>query len=334
MGGKISTSKNATAKIDSDKSASGEIPLYRFWQPRYWLLWLGLVILRILVVIPFRQQANIGRMLGRLGLRLFPKRRMIAAANLSICFPELDQQALDKLLVQHFESLGIGLFDLAMSYWASDSRLEDMIQIDGLDNLIQPLKDSRNVIILCGHFAAAELTGRPVAAKIGELAAMYRPTRNLFVDQILRRGRKGSASILIPKDELRQLIRTVKSGIPVWYAADQSYNRKYHALVPFFGEPAMTNAALTHIARMTDALVVPYFPRRLGNHSGYYGKFLPALDNFPSADPAADAQRINKLLEDEIRLAPEQYYWVHRRFKNRPAPHPDPYANIRGDAKL
>ena len=273
-------------------------------------------------------------MLGRLGLRLFPKRRMIAPANLSICFTAQAKHTMDTLLVQHFESLGIGLFDLAMSYWASDSRLEGMIQIDGLDNLIQPLKDSRNVIILCGHFAAAELTGRPVAAKIGELAAMYRPTRNLFVDQILRRGRKGSASILIPKDELRQLIRTVKSGIPVWYAADQSYNRKYHALVPFFGEPAMTNAALTHIARMTDALVVPYFPRRLGNHSGYYGKFLPALDNFPSADPAADAQRINKLLEDEIRLAPEQYYWVHRRFKNRPAPHPDPYANIRGDAKL
>ena len=91
----------------------------------------------------------------------------------------------------------------------------------------------------------------------------------------------------------------------------------------------MTNAALTHIARMTEAVVVPYFPRRLENGSGYVGEFLPALENFPSEDPAADALRVNKLLEEKIRLAPEQYYWVHRRFKDRPSPYPDPYADAR-----
>ena len=327
MGSRTYTSKNATGKIRPEKHDSGDIPLYRFWQPRYWPLWLGLLILRILVLLPFRLQVRVGRLFGRLAFRLLSKRRMIAAVNLSLCFPELGQEARDELLVKHFESLGIGLFDLGMSYWASDARLAGLIHIDGLENLLQPLREGRNVIVLSGHFPAVELTGRPMRESFSEIAIMYRPTRNPFIDQLLRRGRNRSASILIPKDALRQLIRTLKAGIPVWYASDQSYNRKYHVLVPFFGEPAMTNAALTHIARMTESLVVPYFPRRLDNGSGYYGEFLPALENFPSADPAADALRINKLLEEKIRLAPEQYYWVHRRFKDRPAPHADPYNN-------
>jgi KDO2-lipid IV(A) lauroyltransferase len=317
-------------KARPDKNDSGEIPLYRFWQPRYWLLWLSLLVLRLLILLPFRQQIRVGRLIGRLGLRLLPKRRKIAAINLSLCFPELEKDARNELLVKHFESLGIGLLDLGMSCWASDARLAKLIHIDGLENLLQPLRDGHGVIILSGHFAAVELTGRLVREKIHDVGVMYRPSSNPFVEQILLRGRNRSASILIPKDSLRQMLRALKQGIPIWYAPDQSYDRKYHALVPFFGEPAMTNAALTHIARMTDSVVVPYFPRRLENGSGYYGEFLPALENFPSTDPAADALRINKLLEEKIRLAPEQYYWIHRRFKNRPAPHPDPYTNTDG----
>jgi KDO2-lipid IV(A) lauroyltransferase len=310
---------------------SGEIPLYRFWQPRYWLLWASLLLVRILILLPMRQQALVGRLLGRLALRLLPERRKIAAVNLSLCFPELEADTREKLLIKHFDSLARGLLELGLSSWASDARLERMIHIDGMENILGPIRDGRNVVILSGHFAAIELTGRLVHARIRDIGAMYRPTRNPFVDQILRRGRKRTASMLIPKDSLRQLLRALKRGTPVWYAPDQSYNRKYHALVPFFGEPAMTNAALTHIARMTDALVVPYFSRRLEDGRGYYGEFLPALDDFPTEDPAADALRINKLLEEKIRLAPEQYYWVHRRVKDRPAPYSDPYAPANQD---
>jgi KDO2-lipid IV(A) lauroyltransferase len=284
-----------------------------------------LLMLRTLVLLPVRQQRFIGRWLGRAALQLMAKRRKIAAVNLSLCFPELDQDSREKLLTEHFESLAHGLLELGMSWWASDDRLEKLIRVEGMENILKPLNDRRNVIILSGHFAAMELTGRLVQKQIGDVAAMYRTTRNPFVDQILRRGRSRSVSLLIPKDGLRQMIRVIKHGMPTWYASDQSYNRKYHALVPFFGEPAMTNVALTHIARITDALVVPYFPRRLDGGK-YFAEFLPALENFPTDDPAADALRINKLLEEKIRLAPAEYYWVHRRFKDRPEPHPDPYA--------
>ena len=305
---------------------SEKVPLYRFWQPRYWPLWISLLVLRILVMLPIRQQRFIGRWLGRAGLRLVPKRRRIAAANLAICFPELDQKAREKLLERHFESLAHGMLELGMSLWAGNARLEKLIDIDGVENIRKPLDAGRNVIILSGHFAVMELTGRLVPGYIGDVAAMYRTTRNPFVDQILWRGRNRSTRWLIPKDGLRQMIKTIKQGIPTWYASDQAYNRKYHVLVPFFGEPAMTNAALTHIAKMTDAVVVPYIPRRLDNNR-FAAEFLPALDHFPTNDPAADALRINQLLEEQIRIAPEQYYWVHRRFKDRPDPYPDPYAH-------
>jgi KDO2-lipid IV(A) lauroyltransferase len=156
---------------------------------------------------------------------------------------------------------------------------------------------------------------------------MYRPMGNPLVDQIIRRARRRGAEVLIPKDDIRKMIRALRKGKMVWYAPDQSYSGKYSELVPFFGEPAMTNAALTHLARIGKACVVLYLPRRLDNGAGYYAEIKPALENFPSGDPAADALRINKLLEEHIRLAPEQYYWIHRRFKHRPAPYTDPYVS-------
>jgi KDO2-lipid IV(A) lauroyltransferase len=149
----------------------------------------------------------------------------------------------------------------------------------------------------------------------------------LLADQIVRRARQRAADNLIPKEGLRQMIRLIKGGAPVWYASDQAYDRKYSALVPFFGVPAMTNCALTQIARMTNAVVIPFFPQRRADLTGYDAFFLPPLEDFPTDDAAADALRVHHLLEAQIRKAPAQYYWVHRRFKNRPPPYEDVYAN-------
>jgi KDO2-lipid IV(A) lauroyltransferase len=182
--------------------------------------------------------------------------------------------------------------------------------------------------VLSGHFPGIELFSRMASKILPQSAAMYRPLKNPLIDQLLRRARSKSGSILIPKDGARQMIRLLRKGTPVWYASDQSYDRINAELVPFFGEPAMTNASLTNIVRISKVSVVPFYPRRHPDSSGYTGVFLPALENFPTDDPAADAERVNALLEEWIRKAPEQYYWVHRRFKNRPDPLPNPYRDI------
>ena len=306
----------------------GRVPLYRFWQPRYWGIWLGTILLRALTLLPHRNRMACGRAIGRVLQMILPKRRKIARVNLQLCFPDDDDASLDRLVHSHFESLGMIAIELALSWWLSDEDAEKLTELEGIEHLKAAMTDGQGIVILSGHFAGIEITGRAVKQHLDEVASMYRPTRNPFADQILWRCRHRTVSQLVPKDSMRQMIRLLKKGVPIWYAPDQAYDRKYSALVPFFDEPAMTNTALTHIARLTGAKVVPYLPQRLPDGSGYRAKFLPALENFPTDDEAADAQRINRLLEEHIRATPEQYYWIHRRFKNRPEPNPDPYAGI------
>ncbi len=304
------------------------IPLYRFWQPRYWPLWIGIGALRLMVLLPFRVQLRIGRVLGRLLFAIAPKRRRITEINLRICFPELDDSAVRKLVRAHGASLGFSALEIGLALWGSYSRIEKLMTIKGLENLTTPLENGHGVVVLSGHFPAMELIGRVIKTSFPNMAGMYRPLKNPLIDQLLRRARGKAASTLIPKDGVRQMIRLIRKGVPVWYASDQSYDRANSALVPFFNEPAMTNTALTNIVQMGKALVVPFFPRRLADGSGYECVFLPALEDFPTNDPVADAKRVNELLAEWIRKAPEQYYWVHRRFKNRPAPLPDVYRDI------
>jgi len=324
----MNSTSRATKEPAPESAKTDFIPLYRFWQPRYWLLWIGLGALRLMIMLPFRIQLWVGRLLGRLLFVVVPKRRRIAEINLRICFPELDEAALHRLVRAHGASLGFSVFEIGLALWASQARIERLVRLAGVDNLTAPLTAGQGVVILSGHFPAVELTGRVVRRNAPDMAAMYRPLKNPLIDQLLLRARRQAVSTVIPKDSMRQMIRLLRKGVPVWYASDQSYDRANAELVPFFDEPAMTNAALTQLARMGKARVVPFFPRRLTDGSGYECVFLPAIENFPTDDQAADAERVNKLLAEWIRKAPEQYYWVHRRFKNRPDPWPDPYRDI------
>lgn len=308
--------------------------LLQFWQPRYWPLWLGVGLLRLLVLLPFRVQLLLGTAAGRLLYLLLPKRRAVAAVNLRICFPELGEAGRQRLLRRHFAALGMAIFELAMAWWASDRRILGLVHFDGIEHLLDTLKQGHGAVILSAHFSGTELTGRALRIQAPEIAGMYRPFRNPFVDALMMRPRLRALALLIPKNNMRQLIRTLRNGFAVWYAPDQAYRRQYSVLVPFFGEPAMTNAALTHIARLSGSPVVPYLPQRLPGSQGYAVKILPALQDFPSGDLATDARRVMALFEEHIRLAPEQYYWVHRRFKDRPEGYPDPYRRTAGSPDM
>lgn len=300
--------------------------LLAFWRPRYWPVWLGLGVLRLLSWLPYPAQRLAARALGGAAFLLMRKRRSIAATNLRLCFPELTPEERRALLRRHFRSLGQQLIEIGMALWASDARVGRLVRVEGLENLERATASGKGAIVLSGHFAPTEFATRIVKPLFPQVAALYRPNRNQLVDEILRRSRGRCTNELIPKDGMRQMIRRLTQGVSVWYAPDQSYRRRYSVLIPFFGEPAMTNAALTHIARISGAPVVPFFARRLPGNAGYVIGFEPALEHFPSGDMEADARRVNAWLERQIRLAPEQYYWIHRRFKGRPAGLPDPYA--------
>jgi Kdo2-lipid IVA lauroyltransferase/acyltransferase len=155
---------------------------------------------------------------------------------------------------------------------------------------------------------------------------MYRPNKNPLLNAFMWRSRSKSIRELITKDSVRQLLRALKNGSPVWYAPDQAYTGKNSVLADFCGVPAMCNPATTQLLKTSRATLVPFLPSRLADDSGYKITFLPIVDTLPTADVVADTTAINAILEQHIRNYPEQYYWVHRRFKGRPAPLPDAYA--------
>ena len=301
------------------------LPLYRFWQPRFWPGWIVIAILRLIVLLPQSARMACGRALGRLAGRFLKTRRHIAEVNLRLCFPELDEEEITALTRRHFESLGMGVVELGMAWWCSDRELEKLITVNGIEHMFRALEDKRGGLMMGGHFAATEISGRALQPLLPPMAAMYRPSDNPMNDQIMRRCRGRSTEQLVTKTGIRTLIKLLRKNYPFWYASDQAFEGKGAALVPFFGQPAMTNTAISQISKVSGTTVIPFFPIRLENGKRYEVNFLPPLENFPSGDAEADALRINKLLEEQIRKMPEQYYWVHRRFKGRPTGHPDPY---------
>lgn len=304
--------------------------LSRFWQPRYWPIWLGLGALRLASLLPVRRQLALGRALGRLVWRAVPVRRRIADTNLALTFPELDAADRARLVRRHFESLGMTVMEHGLAWWSSDARVRACVEVEGASHLREALATGRGIVLLTGHFGAQEFTGRTIRHIVPTFGALYRPSRNAFVDEVLMRIRARSASLMIPKQSMRRMIRALRQGTPVWYAPDQSHRRSFSALVPFFGEPAMTTTALSEIARLGNALVVPVLPLRFPAEGRYRLEIQPALADFPGPSPEGDALRVNALLEAHIRKAPEQYFWIHRRFKGRPPPLPDPYGRQQG----
>ena len=306
---------------------AGRKPLHHFWTPRHWPVWLGFGLLRLSCFLPYRLQLGLGKAIGRLAHRIGRERRAIARRNLELCFPELDDAARDRLVRAHFEALGASLIELALGRWASDEKLLAMTRIEGAEHIREALDRGHGVILLSAHFTALEISGRVLALNCPPFDAVFRKNRSEFLTEILRTSREKSARNTIDKNDIKSMVRSLREGAPVWYAPDQSYDRKQSALLPFFGVPAMTNTATGTLARLGKAVAIPFFPRRVPE-GGYVLSILPPIEGLPGDDPIEDTRKYVEILERQIRLAPEQYYWVHRKFKNRPATLPDVYADL------
>jgi KDO2-lipid IV(A) lauroyltransferase len=293
--------------------------------PRYWPTWLALGTLRMFEPLPYPLLVWLGRRIGGLLARLPLRFVRIARRNLELCFPQMLVSQREQILREHFRSIGIGMFETAMSWWSPDERIRRLARIEGEEHLRAALERGRGAILLSAHFTTLEIGARALCVRI-PTSIMYRPTKNLVLERFLMRNRGKQAKRAIPRDDVRTLITALKNNEPVWYAPDQSYRKKGAQMVPFFGIPAATNTATSRLARMTGAAVLPYFPERLPGSQGYRMVIAPMLENFPSDDPAADAERFNHLIEAQVRQIPAQYLWIHRRFKGLAAGDPDYYA--------
>ncbi|HSD75732.1 MAG TPA: hypothetical protein VLB75_13260 [Steroidobacteraceae bacterium] len=295
----------------------------RLYGPRYWPTWLGVGVIRLISVLPYRLQMAVGAGLGRMAYYFSRRDRRIANINLSLCLPELDQSARRRLVREHFGSLGCALLETALVWWASDRRLRPLVRLEGLEHLERALAGGRGAILLSAHFTTLEMGARALCMH-GATAIMYQTPRNALIAELSMRRRARHARRAISSDNVRELLQSLKSNLPVWYAPDQRAEGRSGEWVPFFGVPALTNVATSRIARISGAPVLPYFPERLAGGAGYCMRILPPMKHFPSEDPAADAARFHALIEAHVCRCPPQYLWTYKRFK-RPGTDDDPY---------
>lgn len=247
--------------------------------------------------------------------------------NIELCFPDLTATEHDALVFRHFEALGMMLIEMGLGRWASDQHLLSITKLTGIEHVTNALDSGNGVILLSAHFTTLEIMGRVLSLNMPPFDVVFRRNRSEFMTELQRTGRERSAEFTIEKRDIKAMVRSLRKGRSVWYAPDQSYSRKGAEVIPFFGVPTMHTTATSTLARLGNATVVPFFPRRLPD-STYELILMPALQDFPSDDATADTRRYVDLLEQHVRACPEQYFWIHRKFKDLPAGYPDYYADL------
>lgn len=260
--------------------------------------------------------------LGWLMRVLMAGRRKIVQRNLERCFPELDGKQLQQLLKANFIYLARAAFEMAWSWSAPQAHFASSGRVDGVEHMVKASRSGRGILCVSLHNTCLEIGAKFMGEELKRQgiysAGIYRPLKNPVIEWFQNRGRLSFADGMISKRNLRSAVRQLKQGTLIWYAPDQDFGPDLTAFAPFFGIQTASLLATHKLARLTNCAVIPMFPIYQPASKCYQVTILPALENFPSDDEMADLVRINQLTEDFIRLAPEQYWWIHRRFKTRP----------------
>jgi KDO2-lipid IV(A) lauroyltransferase len=260
---------------------------------------------------------RLGVVLTWLSWPLLRRRRRYARTNLALCFPELDARAQRRLLRATLRASVTGLLESLRAWFAPPSRLRGLVKVEGLQHLQAAQADGRGVLLLTGHTPHLELGGRLLSEALGRpVSIVVRRNNHPCIERFIDGARRRAFAATIGKKDVRELLRALARGDVVAQAGDQDFNYQ-HAFVPFFGIPAATLTAIPELARRGNATVLPYWFQREAD--GRYRLWIePQWPGWPSGDPAADAARYMRELETVVRRHPEQYLWVHRRFKTRP----------------
>jgi Kdo2-lipid IVA lauroyltransferase/acyltransferase len=283
-------------------------------------------LLWLLHFLPLPILAIIGQGLGLLLFHIGKRRRKIVLINLSLCFPEQSEQERRILAKAHFKVLGRSILERSILWWSSRERLSRLIRVEG-EAKIQALLDAeRPIILLAPHFVGLDAGGIGIALRL-DVVSIYSAQKNAVFDQLLYRGRSrfGKQLLLSRQDGARASVKAMKSGRPFYYLPDMDFGSRDSVFVPFFGVQAATITGLSRLSRAAGAVVVPCVTRLLPGGKGYVVDIGDPWTDFPTSDVEADTERMNAFIENVVRTMPEQYYWVHRRFKTRPEGQARPY---------
>lgn len=280
-------------------------------------------LLRLLASLPYRWVARAGHALGSLLYRIPGKRKRILQTNLRLCFPEKGEQELDILGRATFQHVIRSYLERGVQWYGSAQTLLDLSTLESAIELADSYEQP--TIFLGFHFAAIE-AGCMYYSILHDVASLYTPMSNKAMETIAYTQRSRFGTVMLPRSaSARQTLSVLKTGKPIMLAADMDFGLRDSVFVPFFGIQTCTLTAVSRLAKISGARVVPFVTEVRPDYQGYALKIFEPLQNYPSGDDKADAITTNQFLEEQIRQIPEQYYWVHRRFKRRPDAEPSVY---------
>ncbi len=265
--------------------------------------------------LPVPALRGVGWILGKTLYALGRERRSVALINLRLCFPEKTEAEREALARQHFIAFSRAVLDRTLGWWASKERLQRMIRVKGEEHLVVP--EDTSLIVLSPHFVGLDAA----ATRLTMLSAgctVYSKQKNPVFDKLLFDGRHRFQRCLLlsRQDGMRKVIKAMKQGLPFYYLPDMDFGPDDSIFVPFFGVQAATIPGVSRLARLTGAKVVACITRQVAD--GYEVEVTPAWDNFPGESVEADTEMVNRFIESQVLRMPEQYFWLHKRFKTRP----------------
>lgn len=292
--------------------------------PKHWPMWLVMGIWFVLSQLPFGWQLAIGRGIGRLLYRFAKSRVHIARVNIQRCFPELSAAEHEDMVKHNMENMGIGIMEVGFGWWGRESQFAGLIHWEGLEHLRELQAKGQGILLITNHIIALEVVGR-AAGDMFPCRVMYRANGNPVFEWLSSRRRAHHAKEWVPHKAVKHFLECIAAGETGIYLADQDFKLKNCVYAPFFGIQAATLVKPAEYIQQTGAVLLPAQFWRLPGTQGYQIRILPPLENYPNGDPVTDATTLNQLTEAHIRLAPDQYLWVHRRFKHRPEGEPPFY---------
>jgi KDO2-lipid IV(A) lauroyltransferase len=292
--------------------------------PRYWPMWLLFGLMRLISMLPLAWTQATGAFIGLMIYRLVPSRRRVARINIRQAYPDYSEAQIRELNIASFKSLGISVFEIALAWWGNREFMRSICQIEGKEHLDKALANGKGVILLTGHFATLEI-GAMLVGLYTKLNGVYKKAHNPMFNAFMTHYRSTYGEELIENKNIRAMIRGLRKGRATWFAPDQDFAEQDIVFTPFLGGMASTLTATARLAEMTGAAVVPFYPVRLNKGQGYKLVIMPALEGFPSNTIEQDSARINHAIEQMVYANPEQYGWVHKRFKTRPPGKPAIY---------
>lgn len=291
---------------------------WSFLLPQYWGIWIGIVMLMILAMLPWAIQYRLAQALGHLSFQCLKSRRTTTRRNLQVCFPEWSATQIEAQAKQVFVDQMLGVFE-TLNAWYCPQWFKQRTHITGLEHIQQAQAQGKGVLLLGTHSTLLDAGGY-VCAQYFDPDVVYRPQNNPLLDMFIYRCRATIYRHQVDHDDMRALIRHLKNGRAIWYSPDQDFGLKQGIMAPFFAVPAATVTAHRRLLKITQAQAIPLYFYRDGDIKNPQYRVLvePALDHFPSASELDDATRTNAIIEAQLRIAPTQYMWFHRRFKTRP----------------